>query len=156
MGEAAKSLSGTGASAASVGALGLSAYGSYEKGAGTQAADEFQAEKAERAADFGRMQAGLTDQFYNERLKNTLANIDVIRGAANTDPHSPTGTAVDAWNTILNERQRSIAQLNIQNQVKEDESSAEYLHEAGRSAMLGGEIGAGISIASAVAKMALL
>jgi hypothetical protein len=49
-----------------------------------------QAERAERAAQFGKLQATLADTTMRENLNTTLSNIDVIRAAAKIDPTSPT------------------------------------------------------------------
>lgn len=148
MGQAA----GTGASVASIASLGLSALGSVEKGMGTQAADNFQADRAERAAQFGRLQANLTDTTMRENLNTTLANIDTIRAAAHIDPTSPTGAAINAHETMLSDRARTTALLGINSQISEDEASAKYLRDAGDFALKMGYLGAGITIAGGVAK----
>src|ERR1700676_1345369 len=94
-----------GASGTSLLALGLSAYGDVEKGAATQSADEFQANKATESAKFGRLQADLTDTTMRERLNTTLGNIDAIRAASHVDPTSPTTQAVEGWQTEISNRQ---------------------------------------------------
>jgi hypothetical protein len=141
-----------GAIAASLASTGLSAFASIKRGEGTQAADEFQAAKAERAAQFGRAQADITDSVMRERLNTTLANIDVIRGATHTDPTSPTGSNVAEYNRMLAERQRLAAVTSIRGQAAEDEASAKYLREAGKYALTQGYISAGIDVFSGAAK----
>lgn len=143
---------GGAASGASIASLGLSAFSSITKGQGTQAADEFQAAKAERAAQFGRLQAELTDTTMREQLNTTLSNIDVIRAAGRVDPTSPTTAAIEAHNTMLSDRQRTAALLNIKSQISEDEASAKYLHEAGDYALKMGYVDAGVKVGGAVAK----
>lgn len=136
----------------SIASLGLSAFSGIEKAQGTAAADEFQVGKAERAADFGRLQAGLTDSVMREQLNTTLSNIDVIRAASRTDPTSPTGAAIESYDSKIANRQRTTALLNINAQVSEDEASASYLHKAGLDAVANANLNAGLSIPTAVAK----
>lgn len=150
MGEAA----GSGASGASIASLGLSAYSSVLKGQGTKAADEFQADRAERAAQFGRLQAGLTDTVMRERMNTTLSNIDVIRGAARIDPTSPTTAALKDRASLIADRQRTAAVLTQRSQAAEDDASANYLRQAGDFALSMGYFEAGTKVVDALGKMA--
>jgi hypothetical protein len=150
MGEAA----GKGASASSVASLGLSAFADVEKGMGTQAADEMQAAKARRAAEFGRLQAGLVDASMRENLNTTLGNIDVIRAAGRVDPSSPTTAAVEDFNRMVGERARTAQELSIRSQVAEDEASADYLQKAGAYALKMGYLNAGVDVLKGVGKAA--
>lgn len=143
--------SSSAAGGASVASLGLSAYSSILKGEGTQAADDFQAAKAEQAAKFGREQAVLTDTTFREKLNTTLGNIDVIRAASNVDPSSPTTAAIKDRNTMLSDRQRMAAVSTLNAQAAEDEASAKYFHQAGEFALGMGYLDAGIGIAKGVA-----
>jgi hypothetical protein len=143
---------GAGASGSSIGSAALGAYSAITKGQATQAADEAQAARAERAAEFGKMQAGLTDTVMREQLNTTLSNIDVIRAAAHTDPTSNTGVAVEAYQSKISDRQRTAALANINQQVAQDTADADYLRKAGQYALNQGYIGAGIQVASAVAQ----
>src|SRR3979409_1589014 len=93
------------AAASSLLSIGLSAYSDVEKGAATQASDEFQADQATEHAKFGRLQADLADTTARERLNTSLGNIDAIRAAAHVDPTSPTTQAVEQWQTQISERQ---------------------------------------------------
>lgn len=144
-----------GASAASIAGLGLSVFSSIEKGKGTQAGYEFQAAKAERAAEFGKLQAQLTDTSFREELNTTLSNIDVIRAAAHIDPTSPTTAAVEGYSTMLSDRQRTAALLNINSKVAENLSDANYLRQAGDFALKSSYLNAGVQVASAVGKAGL-
>jgi hypothetical protein len=142
----------SGASGASIGSAALSAFGAITKAQGTKAADDFQASKAERAAEFGKLQAGLTDTVMREQLNTTLSNIDVIRAAAHTDPTSPTTAALEDKQSMLSDRQRNAALLTINSQVAEDQASAKYLRASGEYALDMGYLNAGIGIAGSVAK----
>lgn len=140
------------AGAASIASLGLSAFSSLSKGKATKAADDFSADKAERAAAFGKLQAGLTDTVMREQLNTTLSNIEVIRAAARVDPTSPTTAAIEARDSYVANRQRNTALLNIRSQVSEDEASAAYLRKAGDYAVTQSYLDAGIKVGSAAAK----
>lgn len=150
MGEAAGKVS----SAASIGSLGLSAFADVEKGMGTQAADEMKADKAKRAAEFGRLQAGLVDASMRENLNTTLGNIDVIRAAGRIDPTSPTTAAVLDFNRMVGERARTAQEVSIRSQAAEDEASSKYLREAGDYALKMGYLNAGVDVLKGVAKAA--
>lgn len=145
MGSAASS----GASGLSIASLGLGALSSVEKGRGEAAADEFQAAKAERAAQFGKLQAGLTDTVMREQLNTTLSNIDVIRAAAKADPGSIETGFIEDYSSKISDRQRTAALLSIKSQVQEDEASAQYLHALGEDALLRGETNAALKIPAA-------
>jgi hypothetical protein len=153
MGEATGGAGGT-AGAASIASLGLSAFSSITKAEGTHAADEMQADRAQRAADFGRLQANLTDASMRENLNVTLGNIDVIRAAGHIDPSSPTTAAVEDYNRMVGERARTAAELSIRSQVAEDEAGASYLRKAGDFALSQGYLDAGVKIAGGLAKAA--
>jgi hypothetical protein len=150
MGEAA----GKAAGLSSIASLGLSAASSVMKGEATQAADQFQADKAQRAAEFGRLQANLVDASMRENLNVTLGNIDVIRAAGKVDPSSPTTAAVEDFNRMVGERQRTAQELSIRSQVAEDEASADYLKKAGDFALTQGYLSAGANVLGGLAKAA--
>jgi hypothetical protein len=143
---------GVAAGPLSIASLGLSAYSSIAKGQGTQAADQMQAERAERAAAFGKLQAGLTDTVMRENLNTTLGNIEVIRAASHIDPTSPTTAAIEDRQSMISDRQRTAALLSIKSQVSEDEASAKYLRDAGDYALSMGYLDAGVKIAGGVGK----
>jgi hypothetical protein len=156
MGEPLKSATGISvgsqASGLSIASLGFGAASSIAKGYGTQAADEFQADRATRAAELGRTQAALTDVTYRENLNTTLGNIEAIRAAAHIDPSSPTSAALRDYNTMISDRQRMAAVGSIRQQASEDEAGAEYLRKAGDYAVKMGYLDAGVKIAGGIAK----
>lgn len=136
----------------SIASLGLSVAGDITKGSGTQAADDFQADRAARAAKFGETQAALTDTTYRENLNTTLGNIEAVRAAAGIDPTSPTTAAIMDKNAGLSDRQRMAAVGSIKAQNAEDLASADYLRKAGDFAVTQSYLSAGTDIASGVAK----
>jgi hypothetical protein len=120
------------AGGASIASTALSMTSSILKGYGSAAADKMRADQAQRAAEFGRVQADLTDTHYREELNTTLGNIDAIRAAAKTDPNSPTTQAIEDRQSMLSDRQRTAAVVTLRSQADEDEASARYLRQAGR------------------------
>jgi hypothetical protein len=138
-----------GASGTSLLALGLSACGDVEKGAATQASDEFQADKAAEHAKFGRLQADLADTSYREKLNTTLGNIDAVRAASHVDPTSPTTQAVEGWQTEISNRQRLAAVGTERAQAASDDASAAYLRQAGQFAQQQGYLSAAARVAGA-------
>lgn len=148
MGEAASAVAGP----ASIASLALTAAGDITKGNATQAADDFQADRAQRAAEFGQTQAALTDTTMRENLNSTLGNIDAVRAAAGIDPSSPTTAALRARSTQLSDRQRMAAVGSIKAQSAEDLASADYLRKAGDFAVKQSYLTAGTDIVSSIAK----
>lgn len=128
--------------ASSLASAGFAAYGETQKAAGTNAADQAQASRLERAAEYGKLSAAQTSSQLTERLNITLANIDTVRAAANTDPNSPTGIAVKEHEAYLGERQRNIAVENIMAQSEQDVSDAAYMRQAGSYALAQGNTAA--------------
>lgn len=104
----------------------------------TAAQDTFQAERADRAAAFGKAQATATDATMRDQLNQTLGNIDVIRAAGHADPTSPTTAAVKGYETGKSDRQRMAALVSIRSQVSEDEASSAFFKQAAGFALTQG------------------
>lgn len=137
---------------ASIASLGLTVASDITKGNATQAADNFQAARAERAAEFGEIQANLTDATARENLNTTLGNIEAIRVAAGIDPTSPTTAAILDQNTQRSDRARMAAVGSIRAQGEEDRASADYLRKAGDFAVTQSYLTAATDVASGVSK----
>lgn len=148
---AAKSSSDA-AGGATVASLALTVASDITQGNATQAADEFKADRAQRAAEFGQIQASLTDTTMREQLNTTLGNIETIRAAAGADPNSPTGAAILEHNEDLSNRQRMAAVGSLKAQSAEDLASADYLRKAGDFAVTQSYLKAGTDVAGALAK----
>lgn len=140
------------AAGASVASLALTAAGDITKGNATQASDNFQADRATRAAQFGETQANLTDTTMRENLNTTLGNIEAVRGAANIDPSSPTTAALMDRSSELSDRQRMAAVGSIKQQSADDLASADYLRRAGDFAVTQSYLAAATDVASAGSK----
>lgn len=117
----------------SIASTGFGAAGEYMKGSAAKsgydasaANSEFQAQRAERAAEFGRIAADQTDVGMREELATVLANIDAVRAVSNVAPGSPTGVALKDRETEMSDRQRRSAVTSIRLQAAEDERMAQY------------------------------
>lgn len=154
MGEAAKSLgsSSQAAGGTSIASLALTVASDVTQGSATQSADDFKADRAQRAAEFGQVQATLTDVTMRENLNTTLGNIETIRAAAGIDPTSPTTAALMDRSEQLSDRQRMAAVGSQRAQSAEDLASADYLRRAGDFAVKQSYLKAGTDVAGALAK----
>lgn len=151
MGEAA----GSAAGGASLVSLGLGAFGTIMKGQGVKAADDFKAAQAEQAAEFGRLQATLTDTTMRERLNTVIGNIEAVRAAGHVDPTSPSVGAVEDWQTKISDRQRIAQDVTLRSQAASDDAAAAYLRKAGDFAVTQSYLQAGTDIAGGYAKYQL-
>lgn len=142
------------ASVTSIASLGLSAVGAVEKGEGQKAADDYQAARADQAAQYGETQAAQTDANMREKLNVTLGNIDAVRAASGVDPSSPTTAALRQQTTFYSDQQRSTSVDNILEQSTQDTNDAAYYRSAGSFALNMGDLSAGTSLLSGVSKMA--
>lgn len=150
---------GISAAVATVGAAAstaVSAYGAYQQGKGTAAADAYQQAELQRKAQYAGIAATETNATLTDRLATSLGNIDVVRAAAHTDPSSPTTLALRARDTEVSNQEKAIKVGNILAQQSEDLYSADYLGQAGQFAMQMGEVSAGADVLKAVGQMAQL
>ncbi|MCC7047206.1 MAG: hypothetical protein IT562_10875 [Alphaproteobacteria bacterium] len=132
--------------------LGLSAGSTLVKGAGEKAAADFKAAQAERAAEYGRVQADLTDTSMRENLRTTLGNIDAIRAAGFVDPTSPTTAAIEDRQTQLSDRARTAKVGSIRAQAADDQAGADYLRQMGDYSLLAAGGGAAAKLAGGFGK----
>lgn len=131
------------------------AAGARLKAQGENAADQFQANELDRAAEYGDLKADQTGAQLTQRLNVTLGNIDAMRAAAHTDPSSPTGAAVRDFQESVGLNQKSITVSNILAQSRKQESEAAYLRVAGANALLAGDVAArGIMLGARGARLA--
>lgn len=122
------------------------------KGEGDKSANDFQAGKLERAAEYGRLAGTQADAQMQENLNNQLSNIDAVRAAANIDPTSPTTAALKDRTAMIGDRTRSIQVGNIIAQAQQNEADAAYLHQAGSFALSMGALGGVTNAAGQLAK----
>lgn len=149
MGGASGGGSGAGAASGSLSlaSLGFSALSSIASAKGTQAGDEAQATRLDRAVAYGKVKAAQTGAQLTENLNTTLGNIDVVRAAGNTDPTAPTAQALQSRTEYLGDRYRNTAVDNILAQTEQDSADADYLRHAGKFAMGLGYINAAAGVA---------
>jgi hypothetical protein len=150
----------------SIASVGFSALGKVSEGQAAKAGyeakandAEFAAQRAERAAEYGRIQADQTDAGLREELAITLGNIDAVRAASNVDPTSPSGVALKERETEVSDRQRRARVASIRAQANEDDrmaqygrSTATYLRRAGSGALRTSYINAAAGITGGIAK----
>lgn len=147
-------ITGSVAAVSSIASVGLSAYSAVEKGAGQKASDDYQAQRAEQAAQYGELKASQTDAQTRENLNVTLANISAVRAASGVDPSSPTSAVLRDQTERLGDRARGIQVGNILEQSTQDTQDAAYLRNAGDFAMSMGEVNAATGVAGSVSKWA--
>ena len=78
-----------------------------------------------------------------------IGEIAALSAVGCRDAHPRARAAVD-WHETLGLTQKSIAVDNKLAQARQDDSDAAYLHQAGKLALLGGDLGAGSGILKAV------
>jgi hypothetical protein len=138
------------AAVTSLASAGLAAGGAIMAGEGNKSKDDEQADRLQRAAQYGKVQATETAANDTENLNIKLDNIDAVRAAQNNDPTSPTTAAIRSRTSYLADRQQQIKVGNIEAQDSQDTADADYLHQAGSFAMTMGEVGAGASLLKGV------
>jgi hypothetical protein len=139
------------AAGASIASTGFQAAGDYTKAAGASAADQYQADRLEVAARYGRLKAEQTGGQLTEQLNMTLSNIDAVRAAAHNDPTSPSGEAFRNYQETVGERQIGINVDNILAQSKQNEADAAYYRSASSAALLQGDFAVGADIFKGIA-----
>lgn len=145
--------SGGGAGGSSIASIGLSTYATLLKAQGTATADQYQADRLEKAAQYGDLKAAQTGGQMTRNLNNVLGNIDAVRAAANADPSSPTGAAFRDNQEMIGDTQRSIAVGNINAQTLQQRNDAAFYRQASSDALLSGEISAGADAFKALNSM---
>ncbi len=101
--------------------------------------DLMQAGQADTAADFGKLQADMTDAAARDKLTTTLGNISVIRAAGGADLTSPTTAALQGHVTNIAEMNREAAVGSINAQTGQQKAAADYLRQASAFALTQGE-----------------
>lgn len=100
--------------------------------------DLMQSSHAETAAQFGELQAGMTDAAARRNLNTTLGNITTMRAAGGADFTSPTTAALEGNVTGVSNLNRTAALASINAQTGEEKASAAYLKQASDFALLQG------------------
>lgn len=144
---------GSAAGGTSIESIGLSTYATLLKAQGAATADQYQADRLEKAAVYGDLKADQTHGQMTRNLVTTLGNIEAVRSAANADPNSPTGVAVRENQEMIGEEQRNITVNSIKAQAAQARSDAAFYRQAASDALLSGEIGAAAGVAGAISKL---
>lgn len=100
--------------------------------------DTMLASHAETAAEFGELQAGMTDAAARRNLATTLGNITTMRAAGGADFTSPTTAALEGNVTGVSDLNRTAAVASIKGQTAQERASADYLKQASDFALLQG------------------
>lgn len=105
---------------------------------GQSQAQKWEAQKAQRAAEVGRVRANQIDASYRDELNSTIANIRSIRASSGASIASPTGMAIEADQQRISDRDRKIDVGNQRMQANQDEQDAKFRRSAARTSLFGG------------------
>jgi hypothetical protein len=100
--------------------------------------DLIRAGEADTAANFGDLQASMTDAGARQQLATALGNIATIRAAGGADFTSPTTAALMGRATGISDLNREAAVSSINAQTAEERASASYLRQASEFALTQG------------------
>ncbi|QEE47491.1 hypothetical protein FVA81_24060 [Rhizobium sp. WL3] len=107
---------------------------------GQSQGQKWEAEKAKRAAEVGRVRADQIDATYRDELSSTISNIRSIRASSGASMNSPTGMAIEADQQRISDRDRKIDVGNQRMQANQDEEDAKFRKSAARMALFGGAV----------------
>jgi hypothetical protein len=116
--------------------------------------DLMHAGENETAAEFGKLQATLTDAAARENLTKTLGNISVTRAAGGADLTSPTTAALEGHVTNIADINREASEASINTQTAMEKASADYERQASAYALIQGNAAAGMGQFNANADVA--
>lgn len=151
---AAAGAAGSAASGTSIASIGMQTYATLLKSQGEATGYAYQADRMEKAAEYGDLKATQTSAQMTRNLNTTLGNIDAVRAAANTDPTSPTGVAVRDYAEDIGNEQRFITVSGIEAQANQSRADAAYYRKASESALLTGGISAAAGVFKGVSSLA--
>jgi len=112
--------------------------GGLVQAAGASAGQKWEAEKAKRAAEIGRVQANQVDASYRRELNSTISSIRAFRASSGAAIDSPTGMAIEANEAAKSDRDRKIEVGNRRMQSTQDEADARFRKSAAKLALFGG------------------
>lgn len=104
----------------------------------TSGQDLMQASQADTAAQFGELQASMTDAGARRTLNTTLGNITTMRAAGGADFTSPTTAALEGNVTGVSNLNRTAALASINAQTGEEKAASAYLKQASDFALTQG------------------
>jgi hypothetical protein len=132
--------SGSSASGQSITGAALGAFSTMLQAQGESEADKYQAQRLERAAQYGDLKATQTSAQMTRDLTTTLGNIEAVRAAARADPTSPTGAAYLDNQESIGENRRSIAVGSLMAQANQERQDADFYRRASSNALLIGGV----------------
>lgn len=107
---------------------------------GQSQGQQYEAQKAARAAEIGHIQADQTDAAYREDFNTTLGNIRSIRASTGGDPGSPTSLAYIDAERNASDRVRRIKVGGLNMQATQYENDARYFRSAAKTSLFGGAL----------------
>ena len=134
------------APALSIAATGLSAMGSITGAQGQAKGDEYEAQKALEAAQYGRISAAQTGEAMTRNMTRMLGHLAAVRASAGADVRSPSTAAILGNQEAIAERERTIKMGNIFAQVRSDQESSKMYTDMASRALMGGYLGAAGSV----------
>lgn len=126
----------------SLAATGLSAAGSMVGAEGQAKSDEFAAQQAELASQYGTIKAAQTGTAMTRNMTSMLGHIAAVRASAGADARSPTTAAIQGRQEEIATTERGIQVGNIEAQAREDQLSSKMYTDAAGRALTGGLLGA--------------
>lgn len=126
----------------SLAATGLGAMGSMSAAQGQAKADEYNAQQAEYASQYGRIAAAQTGEAMTRNMTTALGHLAAVRASAGADVRSPTTAALRSRMESIDEQQRAIKEGNIFAQVRQNQLASSMYTDMASRALLGGELGA--------------
>jgi hypothetical protein len=129
------------APAISLASTAMGAIGSMQQGQGEAKGDEYQAQRALLASQYGRIKAAQTGDIMTQNMTRALGHIAAVRASAGADVRSPATAAIRANQEAIGESERAARLGNIFADVRLDETAAKQYTDAATRALQSGYLG---------------
>ena len=113
---------------------------------GQAKADEFQAQQAANAAEYGKVKAAQVGTAMTQNLTAMLGHIQAVRASVGSDPRSPTTAAIMGRQEQVGREDQAIKVGDIEAQSRQDMLQSGMYTQAAGQALLGGELSMGGSL----------
>jgi len=137
------------AAGASLAGAGLKAEGVYEQGKAQASSYQWQAYQAEKDKEIAVAQREFIGAEGTQKMMTDLGNLHAIRAAANTDPMSPTGGALENIQRI-DFMNMAGAMATKTAQADADAAAMQYYGAMSQYAEKAGKYGAGVSLFTSI------